>query len=88
MRLALTSDVHADHWKRSAPLRWKRAPLADVLLVAGDLHDDLQDGSADELRKAALVRHQQPGVRVAKGADLRCATPPALSASSVGGREP
>jgi predicted phosphodiesterase len=55
MRLALVSDVHADHWKGTAALSWKRAPLADVLLVAGDLHDD-QDGSAEELRKAALVR--------------------------------
>jgi hypothetical protein len=54
MRLALTSDVHADTWKRSAPLSWKRCPPADVLLVAGDLHDD-QDGSAEELRKAAQV---------------------------------
>jgi hypothetical protein len=56
MRLALVSDVHADHWKGTAAFAWKRAPLADVLLVAGDLHDD-QDGSAEELRKAALVRH-------------------------------
>ena len=61
MRLALVSDVHADHWKPvGAPLLWKRAPLADVLLVAGDLHD-YPDGTADELRKAALVRCARAG---------------------------
>jgi hypothetical protein len=84
MRLALVSDVHADHWKGTAAFAWKRAPLADVLLVAGDLHDD-QDGSAEELRKAALVRHARAcaacltGVKLARLCDLElCVDCPAL----------
>ena len=56
MRLALASDLHADCWQRPGQaLDWAAAPAADVLLLAGDLHD-LQHGSAAELRKAAQVR--------------------------------
>ena len=56
MRLALASDVHADCWPRAGEaLDWAAAPAADVLLLAGDLHDS-QLGSAAELRKAAQVR--------------------------------
>ena len=54
MRLALGSDLHVDTWP-GAKLRWHEAPEADVLLLAGDLHDD-QAGSAAVLRKAAEVR--------------------------------
>jgi predicted phosphodiesterase len=54
MRLALGSDLHVDTWP-GAKLRWQEAPDADVLLLAGDLHDD-QAGSAAVLRKAAEVR--------------------------------
>ena len=59
MRLALASDLHADCWQRPGQaLDWASAPAADVLLLAGDLHD-LQRGSADELRKAAQVRRRR-----------------------------
>ena len=59
MRLALASDLHADCWQGQpgAALDWAAAPAADVLLLAGDLHD-LQHGSADELCKAAQVRRR------------------------------
>ena len=58
MRLALASDLHVDTWSKGAKLRWHEAPAADVLLLAGDLHDD-QAGSAAVLRKAAEARCQR-----------------------------
>jgi hypothetical protein len=58
MRLALASDLHVDTWK-GAKLSWHAAPAADVLLLAGDLHDD-QAGSAAVLRKAAQARRPVP----------------------------
>lgn len=51
MRLALVSDLHVDTWP-GHPLPWDTFPLADVLLVAGDVHDS-QAGTAAELARAA-----------------------------------
>lgn len=53
MRVALCSDLHVDTWPK-APLPWFSFPPADVLIVAGDVHDS-QAGTQAELAKAAEV---------------------------------
>ncbi len=57
MRLALCSDLHVDTWPDSVALDWSSFPAADVLVVAGDVHDD-QAGTAAELARAAQVNTQ------------------------------
>ena len=55
--VAVCSDLHVDTWP-DHPLDWAALAAdqpADVLLVAGDVHDD-QSGTAAELRRAAQVR--------------------------------
>jgi Calcineurin-like phosphoesterase len=54
LRIAICSDLHVDTWPEHS-LDWATlaaAAPADVLLVAGDVHDE-QSGTAAELARAA-----------------------------------
>lgn len=54
MQLDIVSDLHIDYWDaklgtkhapdriKHAPLNWKDKPKSDILIIAGDIADDLQ----------------------------------------------
>lgn len=74
--VAVCSDLHVDTWP-DHPLDWAALASeqpADVLLVAGDVHDD-QGGTAAELLRAAQVRRAAQRLEALR-AHRRCSALP------------
>lgn len=54
MKFQLVSDLHIDYWPAKSQIDWEKNKTSDIIVVAGDISDDLEM-SLQELRRLAEV---------------------------------